>query len=195
MASSCCSRKLLLLRLPIYRALKPNSSLTIKTSFLSTFTHKYLREPSSSLSKSYLSEVSRSFCSRSSPLHDASEGPAAIDYRSLLQEDEYHRLANATIHDLLDKLEEYGDSVDIDGFDVDYGNEVLTLKFGSLGTYVINKQTPNRQIWMSSPVSGPSRFDWDQNSQGWIYRRTKANLQKVLEDEIEKLCGSAINLS
>ncbi|XP_047249850.1 frataxin, mitochondrial isoform X2 [Capsicum annuum] len=152
MASSCCSRKLLLLRLPIYRALKPNSSLTIKTSFLSTFTHKYLREPSSSLSKSYLSEVSRSFCSRSSPLHDASEGPAAIDYRSLLQEDEYHRLANATIHDLLDKLEEYGDSVDIDGFDVDYGNEVLTLKFGSLGTYVINKQTPNRQIWMSSPV-------------------------------------------
>ncbi|KAM3301694.1 frataxin, mitochondrial isoform X1 [Capsicum chacoense] len=195
MASSCCSRKLLLLRLPIYRALKPNSSLTIKTSFLSTFTHRYLREPSSSLSKSYLSEVSRSFCSRSSPLHDASEGPAAIDYRSLLQEDEYHRLANATIHDLLDKLEEYGDSVDIDGFDVDYGNEVLTLKFGSLGTYVINKQTPNRQIWMSSPVSGPSRFDWDQNSQGWIYRRTKANLQKVLEDEIEKLCGSAINLS
>ncbi|KAM3395442.1 frataxin, mitochondrial isoform X1 [Capsicum galapagoense] len=195
MASSCCSRKLLLLRLPIYRALKPNSSLTIKTSFLSTFTHKYLREPSSSLSKSYLSEVSRSFCSRSSPLHDASEGPAAIDYRSLLQEDEYHRLANATIHDLLDKLEEYGDSVDIDGFDVDYGNEVLTLKFGSLGTYVINKQTPNRQIWMSSPVSGPSRFDWDQNCQGWIYRRTKANLQKVLEDEIEKLCGSAINLS
>ncbi|PHU12240.1 Frataxin, mitochondrial [Capsicum chinense] len=194
MASSCCSRKLLLLRLPIYRALKPNSSLT-KTSFLSTFTHKYLLEPSSSLSKSYLSEVSRSFCSRSSPLHDASEGPAAIDYRSLLQEDEYHRLANATIHDLLDKLEEYGDSVDIDGFDVDYGNEVLTLKFGSLGTYVINKQTPNRQIWMSSPVSGPSRFDWDQNSQGWIYRRTKANLQKVLEDEIEKLCGSAINLS
>ncbi|KAF3622679.1 Frataxin, mitochondrial [Capsicum annuum] len=171
MASSCCSRKLLLLRLPIYRALKPNSSLTIKTSFLSTFTHKYLREPSSSLSKSYLSEVSRSFCSRSSPLHDASEGPAAIDYRlggqrhlipdvggrwkvfhGISQEDEYHRLANATIHDLLDKLEEYGDSVDIDGFDVDYGNEVLTLKFGSLGTYVINKQTPNRQIWMSSPV-------------------------------------------
>ncbi|KAH0657188.1 hypothetical protein KY285_032070 [Solanum tuberosum] len=194
MASSC-SRKLLLLRKSLCRALKPNASSLIQRSFLSTSTHKYLLEPSGTISKSLLSKVSRSYCSRSSPLQDASEGPAAIDYGSLLQEDEYHRLANATIHDLLDKLEEYGDSVDIDGFDVDYGNEVLTLKLGNLGTYVINKQTPNRQIWMSSPVSGPSRFDWDQSSHGWIYRRTKANLQKVLEDELEKLCGSAINLS
>ncbi|XP_010323779.1 uncharacterized protein [Solanum lycopersicum] len=152
MASSC-SRKLLLLRKSLCRALKPNSSSLIQRSFLSASTHKYLLEPSTIISKSLLSEVCRSYCSRSSPLQDASEGPAAIDYRSLLQEDEYHRLANATIHDLLDKLEEYGDSVDIDGFDVDYGNEVLTLKLGSLGTYVINKQTPNRQIWMSSPVS------------------------------------------
>ncbi|XP_009608123.1 frataxin, mitochondrial isoform X2 [Nicotiana tomentosiformis] len=198
------SKKLLLLRKPLCRALKPNfspspSSSIIQRSFLSSSsssTHnKYLLEPSVTISKSFLSELSRSYCSRSSPLPDASQGPAAIDYRSLLQEDEYHRLANATIHDLLEKLEEYGDSVDIDGFDVDYGNEVLTLKLGGLGTYVINKQAPNRQIWMSSPVSGPSRFDWDQNSQGWIYRRTKANLRTVLEDELEKLCGSAINLS
>jgi frataxin-like iron-binding protein CyaY len=29
---------------------------------------------------------------------------------------------------------------------------VLTLKLGELGTYVINKQSPNKQIWMSSPV-------------------------------------------
>ncbi|XP_075093497.1 uncharacterized protein LOC107759791 isoform X1 [Nicotiana tabacum] len=156
------SKKLLLLRKPLCRALKPNfspspSSSIIQRSFLSSSsssTHnKYLLEPSVTISKSFLSELSRSYCSRSSPLPDASQGPAAIDYRSLLQEDEYHRLANATIHDLLEKLEEYGDSVDIDGFDVDYGNEVLTLKLGGLGTYVINKQAPNRQIWMSLPVS------------------------------------------
>lgn len=29
---------------------------------------------------------------------------------------------------------------------------VLTIKLGGdLGTYVINKQTPNKQIWLSSP--------------------------------------------
>ena len=29
---------------------------------------------------------------------------------------------------------------------------VLTVKLGSHGTYVYNKQTPNRQIWLSSPL-------------------------------------------
>ncbi|CAA0825089.1 Frataxin- mitochondrial [Striga hermonthica] len=135
-------------------------------------------------------------CRRLSYLSEMeSLGPASIDYRSVLQEDEYHRLANSTIHDLLEKLEDYGDTVEIDGFDVDYGNEVLTLKLGSLGTYVINKQTPNRQIWMSSPVSGPSRFDWDQDARSWIYRRTKQDLFKLLENELQKLCGEFISLS
>lgn len=29
---------------------------------------------------------------------------------------------------------------------------VLNLRLGSLGTYVINKQPPSRQIWLSSPT-------------------------------------------
>jgi frataxin len=29
---------------------------------------------------------------------------------------------------------------------------VLTLNLGTHGTYVINKQPPNKQIWLSSPV-------------------------------------------
>lgn len=29
---------------------------------------------------------------------------------------------------------------------------VLTMQLGSHGTYVINKQTPNKQIWLSSPI-------------------------------------------
>ena len=30
---------------------------------------------------------------------------------------------------------------------------VLTLKLGEHGTYVVNKQPPNKQIWLSSPIS------------------------------------------
>ncbi|CAN6457824.1 unnamed protein product [Victoria cruziana] len=136
----------------------------------------------------------RVFCSKTANSEDL-QAPAAIDYSSLLQEDEFHKLADATIHALQEKLEEYGDGCQIDGFDVDYGNEVLTLKLGTLGTYVINKQTPNRQIWLSSPVSGPSRFDWDQGSYAWIYRRTKANLLSLLENELAELCGESVSLS
>lgn len=48
----------------------------------------------------------------------------------------------------------------------------------------------------NAPVcSGPSRFDWDTGAQGWVYRRTKANLLKLLESELEQLCGEPINLS
>ncbi|KAJ8768426.1 hypothetical protein K2173_021579 [Erythroxylum novogranatense] len=125
----------------------------------------------------------------------SSQCPTAIDYRSVLQESEFHKLADSTIHALQEKLEEYGDSVQIEGYDVEYGNEVLTLKLGDSGTYVLNKQTPNRQLWLSSPISGPSRFDWDQNAGTWVYRRTKANLFKVLESELEKLCGEPIELA
>ncbi|KAK4420513.1 Frataxin, mitochondrial [Sesamum alatum] len=185
-----------LLRAP--RPLPSSSPVTSQSSLLFSLSD-HSREPSTSANSPPFSRPNLSCnsicCRRLSSLSEESHGPAAIDYRSTLQEDEYHRLANSTIHDLLEKLEEFGDSVEIDGFDVDYGNEVLTLKLGSLGTYVINKQTPNRQIWMSSPVSGPSRFDWDQNAQAWIYRRTKANLIQVLETELEKLCGQPISLS
>ncbi|XP_057508160.1 frataxin, mitochondrial-like isoform X2 [Actinidia eriantha] len=172
------SSKLLLLR-RLSRALKSpssSSSSTIRKSCLSYST--YLLEASNCSHRPPLSPPSRSFCSRSTTL-DGGEGPATIDYRSLLQEDEFHNLADSTIHDLLGKLE----------------NQVLTLKLGTQGTYVVNKQTPNRQIWMSSPVSGPSRFDWDRDAQAWVYRRTKANLFKVLESELEHLCGQRINLS
>ncbi|KAK6919456.1 Frataxin/CyaY [Dillenia turbinata] len=150
---------------------------------------KSLYSLASNVHNSISSISHKNLSSRSLNLSDDSSGPAAIDYRSLLQEDEYHKLADSTIQDLLEKLEEYGDSIQVDGFDIDYGNQVLTLKLGSLGTYVLNKQTPNRQLWLSSPVSGPLRFDWDHNAQAWIYRRTKANLVEVLESELEKLCG------
>jgi len=29
---------------------------------------------------------------------------------------------------------------------------VLIVQLGNKGTYVINKQTPNQQIWFSSPI-------------------------------------------
>jgi len=107
---------------------------------------------------------------------DAPSSSAVDHHKLVMPEDEFHKLADETIHDLLAKLEEYGDSIQMDGFDIDYGNQVLTLRLGDLGTYVVNKQTPNRQIWLSSPVSGPSRFDWDASTDGWVYKRTRANL-------------------
>ncbi|KAF7117704.1 hypothetical protein CNMCM5793_006860 [Aspergillus hiratsukae] len=68
----------------------------------------------------------------------------------------------------------------------------------SVRTYVLNKQPPNKQIWLSSPISGPKRYDWvvegDQmhekqdtrpfgNGQ-WIYLRDGSNLTDLLNAEL-----------
>ncbi|XP_057817129.2 frataxin, mitochondrial isoform X2 [Cryptomeria japonica] len=107
------------------------------------------------------------------------EGPVAKDYSPILAEEEFHKLADDTLHSLQEKLE----------------SGVLTVKLGNLGTYVINKQTPNRQIWLSSPVSGPARFDWDRENEAWLYRRTKANMLELLESELSSLLNTSVTLA
>src|SRR3990167_3032210 len=57
---------------------------------------------------------------------------------------EYETIANETLESLTDAFEillERHNS----GTDVTYSNGVLTVELNKYGTYVINKQTPNRQ--------------------------------------------------
>ena len=70
--------------------------------------------------------------------------------------------------------------------DVNLSSGVLNVVFPAeiAGTYVINKQTPNRQIWLSSPVSGPYRFDLNDAGTAWVYRHTGETLHSLLDREI-----------
>ena len=73
---------------------------------------------------------------------------------------------------------------------------VLTLALGSdVGTYVINKQPPNKQIWLSSPKTGPKRYDYvvlgegqhekqDTATGDWVYLRDGSTLGDLLAEEI-----------
>jgi frataxin len=69
--------------------------------------------------------------------------------------------------------------------DVTYSNGVLTVELGKIGTYVINKQTPNKQIWLSSPFSGPKRYDFI--GQRWIYKHDGVSLHKLLTTEMSNV--------
>lgn len=74
---------------------------------------------------------------------------------------------------------------------------MLTLGLGPHGTYVINKQPPNQQIWMSSPFSGPARFSYAPEEAGadakagagarWFYSRDGVTLGGVLDQEIRSV--------
>lgn len=105
----------------------------------------------------------------------------------------FHKISDITLDDLFERVEEWVDNLDLDDTDIEYSQGVLTLKLGELGTYVINKQTPNRQIWMSSPVSGPVRYDYYKGS--WIYKRDGHKMHERLQTELEGLTGQGIDLN
>lgn len=77
---------------------------------------------------------------------------------------------------------------------------MLTVNFGkTLGSYVINRQTPNRQIWLSSPTSGPKRYDFvssHQPNQGyWIYKNDGVALHDLLQKEIAAIVRKDVDFN
>ncbi|XP_077200998.1 frataxin, mitochondrial isoform X2 [Paroedura picta] len=77
-----------------------------------------------------------------------------VNDKSSLDESTYEKLAEETLESLMDFFEDLADKHFIpEDYDVSFGTGVLTVKLGgNIGTYVINKQTPNKQIWLSSPI-------------------------------------------
>jgi frataxin len=72
----------------------------------------------------------------------------------------------------------------------------MTISVPGKGTYVLNKQPPNKQIWLSSPISGPKRYDWcvlgdgQSDKEGtasgsWVYTRDGSTLSELILEELE----------
>ncbi|KAK3900554.1 hypothetical protein C8A05DRAFT_17154 [Staphylotrichum tortipilum] len=111
-----------------------------------------------------------------------------------ISEGTYHSVADDYLDKLLSRLEELQDQRE--DVDVEYSAGVLTLALGSdVGTYVINKQPPNKQIWLSSPKTGPKRYDYviigegqhekqDTATGDWVYLRDGTTLNDLLAEEI-----------
>ncbi|KAL2215924.1 Frataxin-like domain-containing protein [Thermoascus aurantiacus ATCC 26904] len=112
-----------------------------------------------------------------------------------LTNQQYHEYADYYLNYLLSELEKAQE----EGSDIEaeYSAGVLNIIVPSAGTYVLNKQPPNKQIWLSSPISGPKRYDWvvegDQTHEKqdtrypngqWIYLRDGSNLTDLLNAEL-----------
>lgn len=101
-----------------------------------------------------------------------------------ISELEYERIVDETLDSLCEYFELIGDTLDVGKeYDVNYSQGVLTVKFAGGKTYVINKQTPNKQIWLSSPISGPKRYDFVKKR--WIYLHDGVCLHDLLYEEIK----------
>eukprot|EP00744_Colponema_vietnamica_P019823 GILI01028075.1.p1 GENE.GILI01028075.1~~GILI01028075.1.p1 ORF type:complete len:189 (+),score=18.86 GILI01028075.1:29-568(+) len=114
------------------------------------------------------------------------------DVISDLSESEFHSLSDSFLLNLHDEVE----NLSLEALeDISLSQGVLTIKLGKKGTYVINKQTPNRQIWFSSPISGPKRFDWDKTSKQWRnHRNSDELLISLLSKELSSLSGATVHI-
>ncbi|KIW92586.1 iron donor protein CyaY [Cladophialophora bantiana CBS 173.52] len=131
------------------------------------------------------------------PSQSNSSGAAQIS------DPEYHEIADQYLNTLVLAMEELAERSS-EGVEAEFSAGVLTITHPKHGTYVINKQPPNKQIWLSSPISGPKRYDWvvsgdsqhekadstvdlgdDGQSGGrWIYLRDRSSLSDLLRKEL-----------
>jgi frataxin len=122
---------------------------------------------------------------------------AGSQKRFFQSEAEFHSVADETLDVIQDGMEEIFKDIsgNEDDIEVSVASGVLTLSLPPHGTWVINKQTPNRQLWWSSPISGPRRYEY-QNGK-WVYTRSgedPSTLGAALAQEIKELYNVDIEI-
>lgn len=91
----------------------------------------------------------------------------------------FDNIAKMTIAKIADSIElqDSEQKVDIDIYD----NERINI-YTESGQFVINKHSAAQEIWLSSPISGPYHFSFNENNR-WL--DTKNNdLYSILEQEL-----------
>ncbi|KAK0473196.1 hypothetical protein IW261DRAFT_1569962 [Armillaria novae-zelandiae] len=137
--------------------------------------------------------MSRPFSTQPQPQYNGNSKtpPPQWIHRGDLASDRYHEVSDHAMEALLDQLENLLDSEAQSNpdYEVEYSSGVLTLKLGEHGTYVINKQPPNKQIWLSSPQSGPKRYDYSEFDSKWWYWRDEKTMSDLLNEELQVILG------
>lgn len=100
---------------------------------------------------------------------------------------EYNQVAEEVLESLAERFDAATQESESTDTDVSFGAGVLEVTLSGRGTYVLNKQTPNREIWLSSPVSGPWRFKLHRATWRWVYHRSGEDLHGLLARELNHL--------
>lgn len=101
----------------------------------------------------------------------------------------------------LNYINDYLEEKELDIFDnIVFSDGVLKITLAKNKNFVLNIQRPNLQLWLSSPISGPQRFEFDLNSQTWKNNRNTQDLLEILNKELndilaENKINSNINLN
>jgi CyaY protein len=108
-----------------------------------------------------------------------------------LDEQQYTERASATLHQLVDALDEA--SQKSDSFEVELANDILTLDFPDGTRFVINSHRAARQIWMAANTSA-WHFNWHADAQRWLCSKSQAELWQVVSEQLNKKTGQSFAL-
>lgn len=101
-----------------------------------------------------------------------------------LDDSRYATLAD----DMLERIADIIDDALGEEIDAELHGGVLTLSIEAGGQYVLNKNAPMKQLWLSSPASGAWHFDYADGD--WIStREPRVTLDALLAKEMKDRFG------
>jgi len=101
----------------------------------------------------------------------------------------FEAIAQKTLNILLERIDnDLGDE-----FDVDLNGGILIIELANGAQYVINKNAPNYEIWMSSPLSGASHYYLEDDLETWVDTRNGYNFFDKLAQELSESSGKSFS--
>jgi len=107
-----------------------------------------------------------------------------------MNESEFQEIAEQTIEDIQD-------AIDNSGADIDYDEigGVLTLEFENGSKIIFSKQGAMNQLWMAAK-SGGFHFDYDEDDEQWLCDSgDNEDLYKMLSGLATEQAGEEVHLS
>lgn len=103
-----------------------------------------------------------------------------------MDESNFMMMSESMLESLSQQVE---DSLDED-FDVEFNQGVLTISHETEGEFVINPHVATLQVWMASPISGSTHFNFIQQSGRWrSVRPPHVYLRDLLSQELSRISG------
>lgn len=107
-----------------------------------------------------------------------------------MNESEFQEIADQTIEDIQDAIDDSGADMDYDEI-----GGVLTLEFEDGSKIIFSKQGAMNQLWMAAK-SGGFHFDYNEETEQWICDSgDKEELYNMLSRLSTEQAGESINLS
>lgn len=105
----------------------------------------------------------------------------------LLEESDFHERVDAVLEAIENALEQA--DADIDS-EINAG--ILTLEFDNRSKVIINRQTPNRELWVAAKSGG---FHFRFDGAVWRDTRTNESLESLLSRVISEQSGDVMSIT